>query len=183
MKRLLTLFAICAMLLLNPIGSSEAYASPISALGLPPYLADATTAATPAASQDWLVQLENEIVPQIKDIFTPEQQVQFEDSIASGISFRKAFKSLTLTPSQKTQLKTLLASVSKKDALASLTPEQRQKFFMKKKELFMPTSDEIMDKIQTGMSGKGMDMPEGIKDKIDAAMSKKKSFMPSLGGK
>ena len=47
----------------------------------------------------------------------------------------------------------------------------------------MPTSDEIMDKIQTGMSGKGMDMPEGIKDKIDAAMSKKKSFMPSLGSK
>ncbi len=180
MKRLLILFIACVMVVLNPIGLGAVNANPITAINLPLlYLADAA----PTASKDWLAQLQNEIVPQLKNIFTPEQQTQFEDSIASGTSFRKAFKSLTLTPTQKTQLKTLLASVSKKDALASLTPEQKQQFFMKKKELFMPTSDEIMDKIQTGMSGKGMAVPEGVKDQIDAAMSNKKSFMPSFGSK
>ena len=180
MKRLLILFIAWIVLVLNPIALSVANATPIVAIKLPSlYLADAA----PAASQDWLAQLENEIVPQLKNIFTPEQQAQFEDSIASGASFRKAFKSLTLTPAQKNKIKTLLASVPKKDALASLTLEQKQQFFMKKKELFMPTSDEIMDKIQTGMSGKGVAMPEGVKDKIDAAMSNKKSFMPSFGSK
>ncbi len=143
------------------------------------YLAD-----TPApSSKNWLAQLEEEILPQLESIFTLEQREQFKVSIANGTSFCKAFKSLTLTPDQKTQLKTLLKSVSKKDALASLTLAQKQQLFMKKKKMFMPTSDEIADRINAGMKGKGISIPEGVKEKIDVVMKKKESFMPTSDSK
>jgi Spy/CpxP family protein refolding chaperone len=149
------------------------------ALGLP-WLPSLQLADAPAQlSKDWMSQLETEILPQLDSIFTPEQQEQFKTAIANGTTFRKAFKSLTLTPEQKSQLKTLLKSVSKKDAFASLTPEQKQQLFLKKKEMMMPTTDEILDKINTGIKGKGVTLPEGIKEKIDAGLKKKDTFMPT----
>lgn len=174
MKRLLVLMIVCVMIALSLTVAGAANAIPNTPLGLSSlYLAD-----TPAPSNpSWIAQLEEEILPQLETIFTPEQREQFKTNMANGTSFRKAFKSLTLTPEQKTQLKTLLKSVTKKDALASLTPEQKKQIFMKKKEMFMPTSDEIADKINTGMKGKGETMPEAVKEKIEAAMKKKESFM------
>lgn len=37
----------------------------------------------------------------------------------------------------------------------------------------MPTSEEITDKITAGMKGKGTDLPEGVKEKIEAGIKKK----------
>jgi hypothetical protein len=174
MKRLFISILACVLVAFGGMTTAVANAMPLHSLGLSPlYLADAA----PAASPDWIAQLEKEILPKLEGIFSAEQLNQFKQDITNGVSFRKAFKSLTLTPEQKTELKTLLQSVSKKDALASLTPEQKKQLFMKKKEMFMPTSEEIMDKIKTGMSGKGIALPEGVQEKIDAAMKKKEAFM------
>jgi hypothetical protein len=139
------------------------------------YLADAAI----PSNKDWLTQLKTEILPQLETIFTPEQLEQFETDIGNGTSFRKAFKALVLTPNQKAQLKTLLKSIPKKDAFASLTPEQKQQLFLKKKELFRPTSDEIVEKINAGMKTKGAELPAGVKEKIDAAMKRRDTFMPT----
>lgn len=172
------------MMALNPLLVGAANAMPSTPLHTPLgisslYLADTL----PPSGKNWLAQLEEEILPRLENIFTVEQREQFKTNIANGISFRKAFKSLTLTPEQKTQLKTLLKSVTKKDALASLTPEQKKQLFTKKKEMFMPTSDEIADKINAGMKGKGISIPAGVKEKIDAVMKKKESFMSTSGSK
>jgi len=144
---------------------SGAYASPTDVLALP--------------GKDLMTQLETEILPQIEEIFNPEQLEQFQANMTEGMSFRKAFKSLTLTPEQKTQIKTILKSVSQKDALASLTPEQKKQIYMKKKELFMPTADEITEKIETSLKDKGIELPTAVKDKIDKGLKMKDSFVPS----
>jgi hypothetical protein len=116
MKRLLVSILVCAIVFLNLIVARPANANPI----LPNfYFADTPVTLTP----DFLTQLQTEILPELEKILTPEQKEQFQTEITNGGTFRKAFKSLTLTPEQKTQLKTLLKSVSKKDAFASLTPE------------------------------------------------------------
>ncbi len=58
-------------------------------------------------------------------------------------SIRKAFKSAMLTPDQKTKLATVFKSLPQKDFFTSLTPEQKKQLFLKKKDLFIPTADEI----------------------------------------
>lgn len=174
MKRLLVLIAACVAVIFSFAVASTANAQP--GFWVPPlHLADAPA----AISKDLITQLETEILPQLESIFTPEQREQFKTSVSNGTSFRKAFKSLMLTPEQKTQLKTLLKSVSKKDAFASLTPEQKKQLFLKKKEMFMPTSAEITDKIDAKMKAKGTTLPEGVKEKIEAGMKKKDTFMPT----
>ncbi|MFB2893367.1 hypothetical protein ACE1CI_10680 [Aerosakkonemataceae cyanobacterium BLCC-F50] len=176
MKRLLVSIIVGAIVFLNLIVASPANASPSNMLGMPNfYLADTSAPLT----KDFITQLETEIIPQLEKIFTPEQKEQFQTEIANGKTFRKAFKSLTLTLDQKMQLKTLLKSVSKKDAFASLTPEQKKQIFLKKKEMMMPTTEEITDKITAGFKGKGTDLPEGVKEKIEAGIKKKEAFMPT----
>lgn len=175
MKRLLVSILVSAIVLLNLFLASPANANPVK-LGIPNlYLADTSA----PLKKDFLTQLQTEILPQLENIFSPEQREQFQTEIANGGSFRKAFKSLTLTPEQKTQLKTLLKSIPKKDALASLTPEQKQVLFLKKKEMMMPTAEEITEKITAGMKGKGTTLPEGVKEKIEAGIKKKDTFMPT----
>lgn len=177
MKRLLVSILACLMAIVGLAISApaDASASPATLPGV--YLADASASAP--FDKDLLTQLETEILPQLEAIFTPEQSEQFKANIADGVSFRKAFKSLMLTPEQKTQLKTVLKSVPKKDAFASLTPDQKKQLFMKKKEMFMPTSEEITDRISAGMKAKGTFLPEGVKEKIDAGMKKKDAFIPT----
>ncbi|MGG6297546.1 hypothetical protein ACQ4M4_24395 [Leptolyngbya sp. AN02str] len=131
------------------------------------------------SGKDWMMQLETEILPQIEQIFNPEQREQFQANMADGMSFRKAFKSLTLTPEQKTQIKTVLQSVTKKDALASLTPEQKKQLFIKKKEMFMPTAEEVTEKIEASLKDKGVELPAGVKEKIGTGLKMKDSFMPT----
>lgn len=171
MKRLLIALVACAMLLLNPlfVGSAAAI------VPHPVLLADAAT----EGAVDWIKKLEAEVLPQLENILTPEQRDQFKTAVGEGTSFRKAFKTLTLTPDQKTQLKGLLQSLPKKDAFAALTPDQKKQLFMKKKDFFKPTPEEISDKISTGMKMKGESMPEAIKDKLSGVMKNKEGFIPT----
>jgi hypothetical protein len=144
-----------------------------------------------ASQQELMEQLESQYVPQIEAILFPNQRENFERSIQEGYSLRKAFKSMALTPEQKSQLAATMKAIPKQELFAALTPEQKKEVFMKKKELFTPTPEEIMEKIQTGMKAKekfAPDVPgaemaptaEEIGKKIQMGLDKKKEFMPSL---
>lgn len=85
--------------------------------------------------QNLVQQLEADILPKLENILTPEQRDRFKSTLSSGGSVRKAFKSMNLSPEQKTQLARLFKSLPKKDIFSSLTPEQKKQLFMKKKEM------------------------------------------------
>ncbi|MDX2240877.1 MAG: hypothetical protein NW224_09355 [Leptolyngbyaceae cyanobacterium bins.302] len=174
MKRLLLSLILSVLVSLN-LAVDAVHAQPQLPFGLSSLFADASA----PFNEEVMTQLETKVLPELEAIFTPEQREQFKTNIANGATFRKAFKSLSLTPAQKLQLKNLFGSLTKKDALATLTPEQKQQLFMKKKEVFMPTPEEIADKISAGMKGKGLTLPEGVKEKIDASMKSKESFKPT----
>jgi hypothetical protein len=55
----------------------------------------------------------------------------------------KAFKSLMLTTGQKTQMAMVQKSILKMEIFTTMTPEQKREFFLKKKERFKPTLEEI----------------------------------------
>lgn len=174
MRRLwITIFA-CAMVVLNLVIASAAQAQAIAAFSLPTLqLADASE------TQEWLAQLETEVLPKLESILFPDQRERFKAAIAEGASFRKAFKSVTLNPEQKSQIKELLKSIPSTDAFASLTPDQKRQLFMKKKESFVPSSEEISDKVHSGMKMKGNYLPEGVSEKINAKRKGQDSFIPS----
>jgi len=122
-----------------------------------------------------LKQLETEILPQIESVLTPEQQEEFAAKVAAGTSFRKAFKAVTLTPAQKTKLSAVFKAIPKKDIFATLTPAQKKQLFLKNKQLFIPTPEEIGAKITTGMQMAKDKSPlapssEAIIEKITAKM-------------
>ena len=122
-----------------------------------------------------LKQLETEILPQIESVLTPEQQSEFAAKVAAGTSFRKAFKAITLTPTQKSKLSTVFKSIPKKDIFATLTPAQKKQLFLKNKQLFIPSSEEIGAKITAGMKMAKDKSPlapsaESIIEKINAKM-------------
>jgi hypothetical protein len=122
-----------------------------------------------------LVKLETEILPQIESVLTPEQQAEFAAKVAAGTSFRKAFKAVTLTPAQKTKLSAVFKAIPKKDIFATLTPAQKKQLFLKNKQLFMPTPEEIGEKITAGMNMAKDKSPlapsaESIVEKINAKM-------------
>jgi Spy/CpxP family protein refolding chaperone len=147
MKRLFVSAFACLMVLLNWFSANPVQAQPLGMVSFPGLpIAEAVE-----GTIDFIKQLEAEVLPQLESILTPEQRDQFKSAVADGTSFRKAFKSLTLTPDQKSQLGTLLKSLPKKDAFASLTPDQKKQLFMKKKELFTPTPEEIGEKISAGI--------------------------------
>lgn len=178
-KRLLASLLICTMsLFISLSAASAALAGPLmnaQALTHNPYIA----AAAVLSDKDALAQLKTEVMPQLEAILTPEQIEIFETEISDGTSFRKTFKSLGLMPEQKAEIKTLLKTLPKKDAFASLTPMQKKKLFLEKKEAFMPTSDEIIDKINAKMEvGEGT-LPEGVEDKIEAGIKARDAYRPS----
>jgi hypothetical protein len=129
------------------IAEPEATTTPAIATPAP----DVKAATVPDETANLLKQLETEILPQIESVLTPEQQAEFAAKVASGTSFRKAFKSVTLTPAQKNKLSTVFKAIPKKDIFATLTPAQKKELFMKNKQLFIPTSEEIGAKINAGM--------------------------------
>lgn len=173
-RRLILSMMVCVMLVFN-LAVSAAHAMAKSPWAFSAfYMAD--TAAAP--TQDLMTQLETKILPELEKILLPDQIEQFQSKVANGSSFRKAFKSLMLKPEQKAQLKALLSSMVKKDAFASLTPEQKKRLFMKKKELLKPTSEEITGKINANLK-EGLALPEGMIEKIDVVMKKKDSFIPN----
>lgn len=108
-----------------------------------PAIAATTTAPAVETEIDPIEQLKTTILPQIQNILTPEQQKQLETAVLTDKgSIRKAFKSLMLTPEQKTQLAAVFKSLPKKEIFTSMTPAQKRQFFMTKKDIFLPTAEE-----------------------------------------
>jgi hypothetical protein len=167
MKRIFVSLLITLMVACHLIFMTPAQASPLLA-------ATSSTVATQAKSQEeFLEQLKTQLLPQLESILTPEQRDQIEAAMAEGkTSLRKVFKSIALTPEQKTKLATVFKSSPAKDAFASMTPEQKKQLFMKKKEFFMPTPEEITEKISAGMEKKSAFMPslEEISQKISTGL-------------
>ncbi|NMF83500.1 Spy/CpxP family protein refolding chaperone [Nodosilinea sp. P-1105] len=141
--------------------------------------------------QAYINDLASKYVPEIESILFPEQQEKFEAAIQDGYSLRKAFKSMALTLEQKSELSAAMKSLPKGELFATLTPEQKKEVFMKKKEMFMPTAEEITEKIKAGMEAKNAFAPdtpgaemaptaEEIGEKIKLGFEKKKEFMPSM---
>jgi Spy/CpxP family protein refolding chaperone len=175
MKRKLISVIACLIVLLSLLAGA-AQAQPLMQISIPGLFG------VSEQQSELLKQLETEVLPQVESIFTPEQREQFADAVSQGTSFRKAFKALALTPQQKNQLATLFKSLPKKDIFATLTPEQKKGFFAKKKEMFMPTAEEMTDKIGAGLKKKEMFAPTSAEasEKMNAGMKKKEQFMPSL---
>ena len=179
MKRPFLTFCLSVLMLLGLTWTTGAHAAPIASGWHPVYLAETTATASPASSAMTFV--ETQILPKLESVLTPEQLEQFKTDMASGQTFRTAFKALPITPEQKADLKTLFKSATDPDAFAALTPEQKQQLFLKKKAMFMPTPEEITDRISAGMKAKGTMLPEGVQEKINAGMKMKETFMSPEG--
>lgn len=166
---LLTVSPVQAAMLSSPmILLAEAEVSEIAA-------PEATAPQPTSEATNLLKQLETEILPQIESVLNPEQQAEFAAKVASGTSFRKAFKAVALTPAQKSKLSTVFKSIPKKDIFATLTPAQKKQLFLKNKQLFIPSSEEIGAKITAGMKMAKDKSPlapsaESIIEKINAKM-------------
>ena len=139
MKRLLVSIFACLIVLLNLIVAGTAQAQSLTA-------ASPSATVETKAREEVMEKIKAEFLPQLESILTPEQRDEFKTAVVDEkMSLRKAFKSMALSPEQKTKLATVFKSLPKKDFLNSLTPEQKKEFFMKKKEMFMPTADEIAE--------------------------------------
>lgn len=136
-------------------------------------------------------ELQSKYVPEIESILFPEQREKFETAIQEGLSLRKAFKTMALTPQQKMDLAATMKTAPKGALFAALTPEQKKEVFMNKKEMFMPTPEDIVEKIKIGMESKAMSAddtpgaetaltPEEVAEKVKLGFEKKKEFMPSM---
>ena len=123
--------------------------------------------------------LENKYIPEIESILFPEQREIFESDIQNGSSLRKAFKDMALRPEQKSRLASALKKIPKHTLFASFTPEQKKEIFLKKKELFIPTPEDIAEKIEARMKAKetfAVGVPDSKKELI---LKKKELFMPT----
>lgn len=143
MKRSLVSLFACLLVLLNLVIADAAQAQPIAAISPGLQGVELTE-----QQQALLEQLKTNVLPQVENILSPEQRERFETAISDGTSFRKAFKSLSLAPEQKAELGKLFKSLPKKDIFASLTPAQKRQLFMSKKKIFIPTSEEIAERIK-----------------------------------
>jgi hypothetical protein len=132
-----------------------------------------------SASQDRLQLLKQEVLPQLEEVLTPVQLEVLETNISKGDSFRKTFKTLMLTPQQKYQIKDILKTVPQRNAFATLTPAEKKKLFLKKKEEFMPTSEEILDRVKAGKMEQGETISEEVQAKIEQGVKMRDTFMPS----
>lgn len=176
MKRILASILTCLLIVLVSLtASGDAFAGQLIPAGIRDFF---TASAVTQSDKDVLTQLQSDVMPQLEAILSPDQVEMFETEIASGTSFRKTFKSLMLMPEQKAQLKSLFKSLPKRDTFASLTPMQKKKLFLEKKEAFAPSSDEIIDRINTKIETGGGTLPEGVREKIDAGVRAKDTFQP-----
>lgn len=166
----LMIFAV-SFLPLNPVQASNLSMTPTLGFSLFSFSSngDETSA---------LKQLKSEVMPKLGDILTPRQQKIFEDRISSGESFRRTFRSLMLTPDQKRKIKSVINTIPRKDAFAALSPMEKKELFLKKKEAFMPSSEEIINKIEAS-SPEGRGVPEAVKDKIKKGVEMRDTFMPT----
>ena len=139
MKRLLVSIFACLIVLLNLVVADTTQAQSLTAS--PP-----SATVDTKARQEVMEKLKSEFIPQLESVLTPEQRDELESAVVEEeMSLRKAFKSMALSSDLKIKLAAVFKSLPKKDFLNSLTPEQKKQFFMKKKEMFIPTADEIAE--------------------------------------
>lgn len=150
MKRLLVSICLCVMVFLSLIPSRSAQAQPlqvrqpliaISFFGL------GGKTITPDDEDAIYNKLKNDFFPAVEKVLTPEQRTLFKTALEEKGSIRSAFKKVPLTSVQKGQLSVIFKSMPKDQILADLSPTQRKQLFLKKKELFKPTLEEITEKI------------------------------------
>lgn len=140
MKRLLVSIFACLIVLLNLVVASTAQAQSLTAAS------PSATVEQSKAREEVTEKLKTQLLPELESILTPEQRDALESAVVEEkMSLRKAFKSMALSSDQKTKLAAVFKSLPKKDFLNSLTPEQKKEFFMKKKEMFIPTAEEIAE--------------------------------------
>ncbi|MFM7426644.1 MAG: hypothetical protein ACKO7W_16895 [Elainella sp.] len=176
MIRILVVLFACLVVVANLFGAGAAQAQPLLQFSFPGLNQIELTPEQRAAVN----QLEDEIIPQIESLLRPDQLDDFKAQLDEGKSFRKAFKSLTLTPEQKTALASLIKSLPKSDAFATLTSDQKRAYFLSRKSLFKPTAEEIVAKIKAGGKEEGgMPSLEEITEKIKAGMKAKETYAPS----
>lgn len=123
-------------------------------------------------------QLKSEVIPRLSEILTPRQEEMLKESISDGESFRKTFRSLMLTPDQKQEIKSVINTIPRRDAFAALTPLEKKELFLKKKEAFMPSSEDIIDRIKA-KNPEGVEVPKEIQEKIKASVKMRDTFMPT----
>jgi hypothetical protein len=177
MNRIFASIAASLLLLLNLAFGSVVLAQPLFAV--------TDTSAIQQTRKDPVEELKSKIIPEIESILTPEQNGQLEAAIIEGKqSLRKAFKSLSLTPDQKTKLATIFKTLPSKEIFTTMTPAEKKSFFLKKKSMFMPTPEEIGEKISAKMKlakDKSSFAPsaEAITEKIGQKMEQvKERFLP-----
>ena len=131
-------------------------------------------------------------MPEIEEILYPDQRERFEEAIQDGYSMPPGLSGNVSDPrAKKRNWLRSLSQIPKSSIFASLTPDQKKEIFMKKKEMFMPTAEEIQERIRAGMEAKQQFNPdaadtemaptaEEIAEKIKAGFEKKKAFMPSV---
>lgn len=161
MNRILLSALVGIALILNLLISDAAQAFPLR-----PILLTDISESAPESFKDVISHLESEVLPKLDNILYPEQRERFKSAIVDGSSFRKAFKSLSLSPDQKFELGNLFRTLPKRDLLASLTVEQKKQLFMKKREMFAPSAADIKEKIDDGIKMKGKSLPQGVGEKI-----------------
>ncbi|MBD1844428.1 hypothetical protein H6F89_13700 [Cyanobacteria bacterium FACHB-63] len=154
MKRMLMSMFACVMLVASFAIMPVAQAAPM------------LSADAPAATVDPYTELKAKIVPELEKILTPDQQTQLEEAIANGTSLKKAFKSVALTPEQKSQVGMMMKSVPK-EYFTSLTPEQKRELFMQKKEFFMTSGKAKAEKAMKAAAAKAPDAK--VADTIQSA--------------
>lgn len=153
MKRLFVWLCLGILVLLSwgmPVSPVQAQPTQLSL----PSLKTSSTQGSSEEQKALFEQIQERVMPEIEAILYPEQYKQLETAINQGMSLRKAFKSLNLTPEEKTKLVALFKSIPKSSMFASLTPEQKKQLFLKKKEFFKPTVEEIQDKMNDSISVK-----------------------------
>lgn len=110
-------------------------------------------AITPEDEDALYEKLKTKFFPAVAKILTPEQRKLFLQALEEKGNIRKAFKTVPLTPEQKMELSQTIKAMPKDQFLATLNPAQRKQLFLKKKELFKPTLDEITERISEKISG------------------------------
>lgn len=160
-----------SFLAMEPAQAHNLFATPTVGFSLFSFSTDADETSA-------FTQLKSEVMPKLGEILTPRQQKLFEERISSGESFRRTFRSLMLTPDQKREIKSVINTIPRKDAFAALSPMEKKELFLKKKEVFMPSSEDIIDKIEA-KSPEGVEVPDAVKDKIKTGVEMRDKFMPT----
>lgn len=165
MKKLFTLGLItvlCCMTVAITIG-----------FGTQPSFAISIAATANYQSNPFMDKLEADILPQLEEILSPEQQTALNAALETS-NLRKALEAATLTTEQKEQVDALVkASLTNK--FNALSPTEKRDFFVNQKADFLKDKNPFMPDLNAISEKKKAFMPD-----FKAIAEKKKALMPDL---